>query len=317
MKILVTGSAGFLGQWFVRDLRLANHHVIGIDRNPEIESHQFIQHDLRAPVVGQKLDFDVCIHLASSVGGFLFNAHDSNLIETEILVLKNLKQLCAQSNCSRLIFASSMNVFENSGVQEEGPLKVRDQKTPYAMAKVQAESYIADHFENFSIFRPTNFFGPEQPRSGHAYGESHVIPDLLQKIREQETIEVFGDGNQIRNFIHIFDVSNFILLLLKNPQTTYAHLRSDLFLSIGELARQLLLFSNSSKQVRYLVDYLKYEPVKISNFPILAASALGWRPQIQSIQDGLLFLRTSTIRAKAINPIERREPKFEAALSAS
>jgi UDP-glucose 4-epimerase len=293
VNILVTGSAGFLGNWLVQDLQINGHHVIGLDQQEEFISNEFIHHDLKWPIENANYQFDICIHLASWVGGFLFNASQTSLIESEVLLLKNLKNFCDRSNCKRIIFTSSVNVFENSGVQEEGPLQIHDQKTPYAIGKARCEEFIATTFEEFTIIRPTNFFGDAQPRLRKSFGESHVIPDLLFKIKEKEIIEVFGNGEQVRNFMHIADVSDLILRLLNATSISYIHLRSNLFLTIRELAEDLKNFSNSSKKIHYMPQYLKYEPDQITRFSIATAESLEWRPKIQSLQEGLRLSRAT------------------------
>lgn len=309
-SILLTGSSGFLGRVLSERLLEQGHRVIGVDLfRPEMQAHknfQFICHDLRRPGLSLKRSFDLCVHLASGAGGFLRNSTQLELVQDELLILQQLKKLCELAFCNRMIFFSSMNVFENSEIGQEAALQCRDQVTPYAQAKALAESFIENEFQNFSIVRPTNFFGHDQPHYNRPFGEAHVIPDLIRKMREQDYIEVFGDGSQIRNFLHVSDISNLVLLLMATGDVRYVHLRSDLFLSIRDLVDELKTIYNCSKPVRFLSRYLRYEPKPISRFQTKAAEQLGWTPQISSLQEGL---RRRTITPNTRNMSDNQSPE--------
>lgn len=308
-RILLTGSSGFLGTWLRADLKEAGHTVFGIDQVSREGSPQeldaFFKRDLRADIFDLP-DFDLCIHLASGAGGFLQNFRDQSLLESELEMLQQLQRLCKQVRCDRIIFTSSINVFEDSEILDEGSLSVNNQKTPYSKAKAACEKFIEKEFKDFSILRPTNFFGPDQPKPSDTFGESHVIPDLLRKIREQEVVEVFGDGEQIRNFIHISDVAKFIVKMVENDSLRYVNLRSDLFLSIQELTHQLMSFLTISKPIQFLPQYLVYEPRPVSRFSINAARELQWHCQIHSLVEGLdLSLSSPMPTIKSATEIQR------------
>jgi UDP-glucose 4-epimerase len=291
MKILVTGSAGFLSSWLIPALQNAGHYVIGIDRIHENISTECITHNLQMPLA-RKLEFDSCIHVASSVGGFLFNAKEFDLLSTEETIAHNIIQLCRESNCENFIFLSSINVFENSEIPDEhDELKIFNQKTPYAQSKARIESLFQSQFQNFMILRPTNFFAVNQPRNHCEVGKSHVIPDLLQKIYNEEFLEILGDGSQLRNFIHLSDISTFIIKNIARQGGHHLNLRSDLFLTILELARSLMEITGIHKKIAYRPEYLKYEPVQISRFSQIRPRQLGWIPEINSMACGLMLQR--------------------------
>ena len=179
MNILVTGSAGFLGREVVGLLQRVGHRVIGIDLQNEAYSEIFYHHDLRTKLERPIEPFDLCIHLASEVGGFLFNATQSSLLENELCILDGVTDLCAIGGCRRIIYTSSINVFEVSGGFEHASLKEQNQRTPYAIAKARTEAEIEKRFDEFVIIRPTNLFGSHQVKHIGPVGISHVIPDLL------------------------------------------------------------------------------------------------------------------------------------------
>ncbi|NBX76910.1 MAG: NAD(P)-dependent oxidoreductase [Proteobacteria bacterium] len=287
MRILVTGSNGFLGRELVHKLQRHNHTVIGLDKDFESHSDQFIHHDLSEPLRISGATFDVCIHLASYVGGFLHNASTKGLENYELTLLKNVARFSRASHCSRFLYASTINVFEKNSLFCETPLPKLDQQTPYARAKALGERFVEESFSHFGIVRMTNLFGRSQAEKLKGRGTSHVIPELLRQISESTELEVLGDGNQERNFLHVSDAAVFYRLILKSPQRGWFNLRSDLQLSIKDLSKELMKWKQKELPIRFRPEYLRYEPNPIHLFNCTATNALGWKPQVSSILEGL------------------------------
>ncbi len=289
MKILVTGSAGFLGSELIPLLQQQGMHVIGMDLNHEDRSDTFYQVDLR--MLGQlpQISFDICIHLASAVGGFLFNAQETTLVENEVKIFIGVHHLCQTAACQRILFTSSINVFEIDGDCYESSLKTVNLDTPYAKAKASVEQLVEQSFNEFVIIRPTNLFGSNQGRRSHQVGESHVIPDLLYKIQHSTNgvLEVLGSGAQIRNFLHVEDAARGLLYLIKTPARGWFNMRSKLYLSIGELAQQLIALSGQSLQIDFNTEFQKFEPAPLKPFLSNGLEALGWTPHVESLAQGL------------------------------
>jgi len=289
MRILLTGSAGFVGTRLTRALRRAGHEVLGIDLRAQAPDRGALCADLLRVAPGSLPAFDVCFHLASQVGGFLHNSGRPELVDVESALVTQALRLCRGAGCRRLIYTSSIAVFEGNGTFAAGPLTARDQHTPYARAKAAAEALIEEAFDQFAIVRPTNIFGPQQRRAGQRAGESHVIPDLLHKLAasDDQTLEVLGDGRQQRNFIHVDDVVSFLMTVMRHPARGWFNLRSEIQLSIGELASELLRLTRRNHRIVYRPEYLHYEPQPITRFELGPAHALGWSPRVATLSDGL------------------------------
>ena len=149
--------------------------------------------------------------------------------------------------------------------------------------------FFSSWIENLTIIRPTNIFGKSQMKSHAKFWESHVIPDLLTKIAEaQDAIEVFWDGSQIRNFIHVDDINEFLLQILSLEWQYFFNLRSDILLSIGELAHELIEFSRKQVKIKFLPEFMKYEQMKICNFNTSYIESFGFRKVVDSIGSWLL-----------------------------
>lgn len=289
MRVLVTGAAGFLGSHLTPALRTAGHEVIGLDLEPYAGADVFVRHDLREPLAWPaSLTFDVVVHLASSVGGFLHNAETEGLENNELTLIRGVTDLCRQVNCRRVIYASSICVFDSASTVETEAVTRRDQKTPYGRAKALGEAELTRLVPEAIMARFTNLFGAHQTgKANKPFGTSHVIPDLLRKIAHEPVLDILGDGRQTRNFLHVLDAVSFILTVLETPARGYFNVRSDLHVSIGELAQELLRFAGKERPVRYHPEYLKYEPTPLAPFDVAPLRELGWVPQIKTLQQGL------------------------------
>ena len=287
MDVLVTGSAGFTGQVLVPRLQAAGHRVVGVDIDPEKLSDIFIQHDLTTPLK-QKITADVVVHLASAVGGFLFNTR-KELVETNDRINRNVLKICRTSDCSHIIFFSSINVFEISQSFLNDCLTAMDQKTPYARSKAKGEFLFTREVENCMILRPTNMFGKSQCRKHEKIGESHVIPDLLKKIEAGPDLCVLGDGTQVRNFVHVNDICGFVVHNIRLQGQHFFNLRSEITLTIAELAKILIEISGEQTPMRFDPSYMSYELFRIPHFDLTLPRRYGWKPIIQTIQEGLLI----------------------------
>jgi UDP-glucose 4-epimerase len=287
VRVLITGSAGFVGGHLMEALRTAQHQVVGVDVRAPAGDPASIRADLRSVSARAVGPFDVCVHLASDVGGFLHNCQRMGQVENEVSLLAAVAKLCTQVGCRRVVYMSSIAVFEVSDEFVAGPLQAFEQRTPYARAKAHAERALAGLFEEFVVVRPTNVFGPGQRRIGLRVGESHVIPDLLHKIRSGPQLEVLGDGTQRRNFIHVSDVVRFLLAVLQDPERGWFNLRSEIQLSIGMLAEELLKITGSRRNIVYRPDYLRYEPRPVEAFDLSGPLSIGWRPIVSSLAEGL------------------------------
>ena len=290
MNILVTGSAGFVGSDLVPRLNALGHLTIGIDILDEHLSKMFFRHNLEEPFPYDLPRVDVCIHLASSVGGIVFNVLQTDIAATNNKINETVIDLCHKTKCTKVVYFSTINVFERSEEFIHQKIDTLDQYSNYAISKVEGEWLFEKSFDDLIIIRPTNIFGKYQVRRHTKVGESHVIPDLLKKIDDSQELEVFGDGSQIRNFIHVSDITKFVVRnIISINGRRYFNLRSDNTITIKQLVQDLLRSRLKSMPVKYLPVYLKYELFTIRNFDIDIPIRNKFEITVNSIIQGLEF----------------------------
>ena len=195
MKIIVTGSSGFIGKNLMEEFKNEAYELYGFSsKDGDICDQQTWE---KMPKV------DVIIHLAAKT--FVPDSweEEKNFIEINSLSLLNAIKYCKKNN-SRLIFLSSY-IYENSLI----PLKEDSDispSNPYALSKLLAEE-ICKFYKKTSnldviILRPFNVYGPYQ-------NELFLIPKLIKQISDNKKIVVF-DTLPKRDYIYIVDLINAI-----------------------------------------------------------------------------------------------------------
>ena len=216
MKALVTGGAGFIGSNLVKKLIHDGHEVVVLDdfssgyksNVMHSEKIKIVYGDIRNRVdvaIAMK-GVEVVFHLAASVGNK--RSIDFPIIDAEINVIGTLNVLeeARKTGVRKIVASSSAGIFgelKTIPIKEDHPI---DPDSPYGSSKLCMEKECLSYAKIFDIeavcLRYFNVYGPNQRFD--AYG--NVIPIFVFKILRDETITIFGDGEQTRDFINVRDV---------------------------------------------------------------------------------------------------------------
>lgn len=232
MKVLITGSAGFIGSNLAEALLHRGHEVIGIDdfsygerRNIEsLKSNQhfkFIESDIKKFGVLNNIKCDVLVHLASQKiprYSSSFKTIVENGLMTDVVINKCLR------DGSRLLFASTSDVYgknPNIPYSEEsnlvlGPTDVK--RWAYATSKIFSEHKILAYYEeknlNYTIVRFFGSYGKNQNLTWWGGPQSVFIDKAIKK----QEIELHGDGQQTRTFTYIDDTIQGLVLSIEKEE---------------------------------------------------------------------------------------------------
>jgi UDP-glucose 4-epimerase len=296
MKILVTGGAGFIGSNIAKALLKQNDQVIVLDNlssgnkknisaMPDIN---FIKGDIRDSSLLDEImkDVDIIYHLAASVGNK--RSIDNPFLDADINVIGTLCLLEAarKHKVKKIVTTSSAGIF---GELKTLPIDERhaiEPRTPYACSKLYAEKISLAYADLYGIetvcLRYFNVYGPNQRFD--AYG--NVIPIFMFKILRNESIHVFGNGEQTRDFVNVNDV---VQANLKSGQTKgltgVFNIASGTSVTINHLIEELSIASG----VKPVIEYKDARPgdVKHSLADISAAKNMfGYHPKID-LRQGL------------------------------
>lgn len=196
MNILITGSSGFVGKHLTKSLK-KNNKIVEFDlkNGRDIFNQKLLEKHLNR--------IEVVIHLAAFVSGIeSWNKPEEYLLNNGIGTYKVI-MAAIKKKVKKIIIFSSAAVYG-------------DPLTPYGASKIFAETISRCYKDQIEIVivRPFNIYGKGQ---NSAYG--YVIHNFAEGIRKNKQIEIFGTGNQTRDFIFVDDVVSTIeqLINIKSP----------------------------------------------------------------------------------------------------
>lgn len=222
MKHLVTGAAGFIGSNLVKRLLAEGEEVLGIDCFTDYYQRSLKERNLNGLQSAQKFEFieadlleidlsdllkniDYIYHQAAQAGvrsswGKDFEIYNRNNV---LLTQKLLEAAKASKQLKKFVYASSSSVYGDTDqlpMQESNRLQP---VSPYGVSKLAAENLCYLYYKNFAV--PTVAL-----RYFTVYGEGQR-PDMafhifIKAFLEGKEIDIFGDGNQSRNFTYVGDI---------------------------------------------------------------------------------------------------------------
>lgn len=215
-KVLVTGGAGFIGSNLVNELLRTNNEVAVLDdfssgyiTNLNTNSAlTIIEGDVRNKSIVEKAmqGVDVVFHLAASVGNK--RSIDFPISDAEINVIGtiNVLETARKFGVRKIVASSSAGIFgelKTIPIKEDHPI---EPDTPYGCTKLCEEKLCLSYSKLYDIeavcLRYFNVYGPNQRFD--SYG--NVIPIFVFQMLRNEQLTIFGDGEQTRDFVHVYDV---------------------------------------------------------------------------------------------------------------
>ncbi|HEX7927952.1 MAG TPA: NAD-dependent epimerase/dehydratase family protein [bacterium] len=290
MKILVTGSAGFIGGYLVEDLLAAGHEVYGVDNYSKYGKVQksydkhpryhFVEGDAKNVALMKELasGVDQVIAGAAMIGGISYfheMAYDL-LAENERICASTFDAaIWAHANRSlkRIVVISSSMVFESAvtyPTPEGEQLRSPPPLSTYGFQKLATEYYCKGAHEQYglpyTIVRPFNCVGVGEGRalvdkevlSGNVkLAMSHVVPDLVQKVlKGQSPLHILGAGSQVRHYTYGGDLARGIRMAAESPkaENNDFNLSTDRSTTVLELAELIWNKLKPGTSFRYTSD---------------------------------------------------------------
>ena len=284
MKILITGSSGFIGSALVESLKNSRHDVDCLDIKMQVH-HKYptIIHDLRTLLV-ESTTYDLIIHLAA-------HSHVRDSIQTPYLGIENITMthsildFARQNKIQKVLFASSREVYGDSSLAREGAESISDIQNPYAASKIAGEalcySYSASYGVKCKVIRMSNVYG--------RYDLSdRFVPLAISALRRNRTFNIYGQDKTM-DLIYIDDVVSGIETLvnkwedgqvLENTYNIASGQKTNLVDIVSEM--KSILQSDST------IEVLEKKIGEVSNFSadISQLKKLDWLPHT-TLTEGL------------------------------
>jgi UDP-glucose 4-epimerase len=297
MKCFVTGGAGFVGSHLVDRLMTDGHSVVVYD-NLSLGREDFIRHHYSTPVFkfikGDVLDpdllrnsmmgSDVVFHLAAN-SDIVKSAKDTR-IDLDQGTIATYNVLVSMRDCgtNKIVFTSSNVVYG-----EVEKLPIREDYGPlfpisfYGASKLAGEGLISAFCHNFNfrswIYRFANVIGP---RVTHG-----VVLDFYRKLRKNsKELEVLGDGNQAKPYIHVHDVADGMLFGFTHcsDAVNYFNLATDGLTPVTVIAHEVTRLLGLRNVELKFTGGVRGWPGDVSrvSLDMTKLKSLGWKPKYPS-----------------------------------
>jgi dTDP-glucose 4,6-dehydratase len=293
MRVLVTGGAGFIGSHFAKRLAAAGDDVIVLDKltysgnpaNLEGAELEFVEGDICNPeavaAAGEGCDAVVNFAAETHVDRSIHGA--SEFIETDVLGTYVLLDW-ARTTGARLVQVSTDEVYGDvepgASSREDDPLRP---SSPYAASKaggdLQVLAAVRTHGVDATITRGSNTYGPNQ------YPEK-IIPLFVTNALDGGPLPLYGDGRQIRDWLHVEDHCAAVELVLREGAGGEVYnVGAGEELENRDLTRTILELTGADQSlVRHVEDRLGHD--RRYSLETSKLRALGWAPR-RTLADGL------------------------------
>lgn len=287
MKILVTGGAGFIGSHIVDALITNNHQVLIVDNlshgkksniNAKATFYNMDIRDNKISDIFKEEKPEILIHNAAQISVPSSIADPLNDADINIMGSLNLLEAARKNGVKKIIFPSSAAMFgepQYLPIDENHPLEML---SGYGVTKHTLNHYFKIYRELYNIdyvnLIYSNVYGPRQDSSG----EGGVVSIFSEKMLENISPSIFGDGEQLRDFVYVKDVVRANLIALETNKSGLYNVCTNEKTSVNKLFDLFNELLNKNLKADYQPvrkgdinnSYMTYEKIN---------KDLGWSPE--------------------------------------
>lgn len=306
MKILVTGAAGFIGSNFVRLIlnKYPDYKIINMDKLTyagNTENIKDLPSDRHITVFGEKGDIcnihninnifelyspDCIVHFAAESHVDNSIGDSSEFVKTNVLGTDNLLKASLKYGIKRFIQISTDEVY-GSLAHEDAPKKESDKldpRSPYSASKTAAEllaySYYVTHKLPVIVTRSSNNYGPYQH-------PEKLIPKFITNLMQGKKLPLMGEGENIRDWLHVEDNCEAINLILHKGAIGEAYnIGADNEKTNKDITLRLLRAFNVGEEMIHRIEHRKGHDFRYS-IGSEKLMALGWQKKYADFDAGI------------------------------
>lgn len=292
-KILVAGANGMVGRAIVRNLESKGYGNIikGTRQDVDFTNQEEVEKYFSTE------EPEYVFIAAAKAGGILANkTYPANFIYDNLMIQTNIINSSYNFGVKKLLFLGSSCIypkFPKLPITEDellaSPLETTNDS--YAIAKIagikMCQAYRKQYGFNAISLMPTNLYGPYD---NFHLENSHVLPALLRKFHEAKesnstTVECWGDGSSMREFLHVDDLAEACFVCMENYEhIEHINVGTGEDISIKTLTRRIADVVGYSGQIVWDTTKPNGTPRKVLNVDKI--KSLGWNPTI-NLYDGI------------------------------
>lgn len=292
-KIYVAGSRGLVGSAIVRKLQENGYHNLILKTSKELDLRR--QVEVEDFFASQRPDY--VFLAAAKVGGInANNTYRAEFIYENLMIESNIIHSAYLSKVKKLLFLGSSCIYPKlcpQPMKEEYLLTgfLEPTNEPYAIAKIAGiklcENYSRQYGVNFISAMPTNLYGIYD---NFNLANSHVLPALMRKTHEAklahaESVEIWGTGVALREFLYVDDLAEALLFLMKNyNEIEFVNVGTGEEVSIKELAQLIQAVVGYQGELKF--DTSKPDGTLRKLLDTSRINAAGWQ-STTSLKEGL------------------------------
>jgi UDP-glucose 4-epimerase len=309
MQALVTGGAGFIGSHLVDALLARGDQVHVVDDLATgsrenlasgVELHELDIRDESLEQLAGQLRPELVFHLAAQAD--VGTSVERPAFDAEVNVVGTVRVLEAARGCdARVVFVSTGGAIygecERPAREDDAP----EPGSPYAASKLAGEGYLATwnrlYGSRHVTCRLANVYGPRQLPTL----EGGVIAIFLDRMRDGKDTEIFGDGNQTRDFVYVGDVVEGLIAAAHSTEAALYNIGSGVATSVGELHRLCTETAGVRQEPRFSPERpgdLQHSVID----PSRAARELDWRARTP-LAAGLAKTWDASAKGAAARPL--------------
>jgi UDP-glucose 4-epimerase len=257
MRVLVTGGSGFIGTHLINRLLNDRHEIYNIDKipSPALPDHRQKIIDILDVDINDNIfkNIDCIIHLAAMVSVPKSFDDPINCFGNNTFLTIKILSAAKLHNIKKFIFSSSAAVYgDKEGTVSE--TDITEPNSPYGLDKLVSEKYIQMYCQLWSIdYLILRFFNVYGQGQNPQY--AGVITAFNIALEKKESLIIYGDGEQTRDFISVNDVCNHISKLVSSTiKNEMFNIGTGNSISINTLAKQFgssIIYKEAKKEVRH------------------------------------------------------------------
>ena len=261
MRILITGHLGFVGRAFSKYFK-GEHEILGIDLKEGNDCRDYFKHSTQV--------FDLIIHLAAIVGGRETIENEPLSVATDLSIDSEFFNWVIKTKQPRVVYFSSSAAYpvhlqlpELKYQLKESDINLDDIRLPdytYGWSKLTGEylaKFVRQSGTKVYVFRPFSGYGADQDLT-------YPFPSFIDRInRKVSEFEIWGDGTQVRDFIHMDDIVEAVMTVVDNDiEVDALNLGSGIATSFNDLAETMFKISGHTPPngVKHLIG----KPIGVS-----------------------------------------------------